>query len=127
MLHDKAVGTGRDSAARIGGVLMHSQKHDLDGRLVSLELFEGVNASEIRHGNVRDYDVRRKGLCFRNEIASVFGDAYKVEVVRKKAPQPLAYNSMVVSNQHPRPLHALAFRYARRQNAGHRIGLPNSI
>ena len=71
MLEDEPRGAEVQGSTGVGHVLVHGQEHDLHRRVVPLQDRQGIQAVQVRHGDVGHDDIGPQRLRGRHQGAAV--------------------------------------------------------
>jgi len=85
MLEHEARGSGVERAPGKAGIAVHGEKHDGHAIAGLSQLDQGVDAIQIRHGDVTDDHVRAQFSSRLDQGAPVFHHAHKIELGRQQA------------------------------------------
>src|SRR5208283_1030951 len=107
MFQNVARGPRLKGADRIGNIGVHREKYNLDLSMRLFDLTNGLYAVEHRHRNVDNYHIGAEPFDGGDELSTVRDGTRDVEVGLKQPLQSFNNNFVVISDQYPRPGHAL--------------------
>ncbi len=97
-----SLGAGRQGADQEGLIAVHAQHNDADVGIALDDLGGGIDAVQLRHGNIHDDDVGRELLGEANGFAAVasFADHFDGRVGLEQELKALADHAVIVGDEY---------------------------
>ena len=118
-----ALSAGRQGAHQEGLVAVHAQHDDAHVGIALDDLRGGIDAVELRHGDIHHHHVRRKLLGEPDRFAAIggFTDYFDGWVRVQKELEALADDAVIIGNEHFGGVRHNAQLYRKYRQAGGRI------